>query len=132
MSHFTTTTPTMCAFLLFTHCTFHSHPHHHKWCSYDSLSNGVLSHSTNAMCHPPLSPTQPHPHPCLPTQQTHTIWKVSPQQIPNTHTAMVKAIQQMHVSKDKAEVHSVLGCGWIAWRLHERQWGIDTVHQMTC
>ena len=28
MSHFTTTTPTMCAFLLFTVCAFHSHPHH--------------------------------------------------------------------------------------------------------
>ena len=28
MSHFTTTTPTMCAFLLFTPCAFHSHPHH--------------------------------------------------------------------------------------------------------
>ena len=55
MSHFTTTTPTMCAFLLFTPCAFHSHPHPHKWCSCDGLSNGVLSHSTNAMCHPPLS-----------------------------------------------------------------------------
>ena len=69
MSHFTTTTPTMCAFLLFTPCAFHSHPHH-KWCSCDGLSNGVLSHSTNVMCHPPLSPTQSHPHSCLPSQHT--------------------------------------------------------------
>ena len=71
MSQITTTTPTMCAFLLFTPCAS-IHIHFHKWCSCDSLSNGVLGHSTNVMCHPPLSPTQSHHHSCLPSQQTHT------------------------------------------------------------
>ena len=39
----------------------------HKWCLCDGLSNGVLSHSTNVMCHPLLylSPTQSHHHSCL-------------------------------------------------------------------
>ena len=56
----------------------------HKWCSCDGLSNGVHSHSTNVMCHPPLSPSQSHPHSCLSSQQTHTMWEVSSQQMPNT------------------------------------------------
>ena len=70
ISHFTTTTPTMCAFLLFTHCAFHSHPPH-KWFLCDCTSNGVLSYSTNAKCHPPLSLTKLSPHLYLPFHHQH-------------------------------------------------------------
>ena len=61
MSHFTTTTPTMCAFLLFTPCVFHSHSHH---------TNGVDVIVSPMVC----STIQPMPcaiHPSL--QHNHTL-----------------------------------------------------------
>ena len=126
MSHFTTTTPTMCVFLLFTPYVLHSHPQPHKLCSCDGLSNGVLNHSTNVICHPPLSNTiKPSLLPFL-TTDTHHVGSVITANAKHPKTTTVKSIQQMHALKDNAEVHSV-GCDWLAWRLHQRQWGIDTV-----
>ena len=40
---------------------------------------------------------------------------------------MVKVIQQMHELKGQCRGAQCVECGWIAWQLHERQWGIDTV-----
>ena len=78
MSHFTTTAPTMCTFLLFTSSacsiplslqpnisltdtspymlSIHIHTTH-KWHLCDGLSSCVLSHKTNEICHPLLSNT---------------------------------------------------------------------------
>ena len=100
----------------------------HKWCSCDGLSNGVLSHSTNVMCHPLLSPTQSHPHSCLPSQQTHT-------PCGKCHHSKCKTPRHNHGEGHSADACTqgqgrgaqCVGCDWLAWRLHQRQWGIDTV-----
>ena len=100
-----------------------THIHHHKWCSCDGLSNGVLSHSTNVMCHPPLSNTiTPSLLPPI-TTDTHHVGSAITPNAKHPDTAIVKATQQMHTHKDKADVHSVLGVVpvvvpmvvWIAW-----------------
>ena len=69
----------------------------------------MLSHSTNGIHFPPLSNTfTPSLLPLLKTD-THHVASAITTSAKHSHTAMVKAIQQMHAHKDKTEVHSVLG-----------------------
>ena len=70
-------TPTMCA--------FHSHPHHTN--GVHVMISPIVCSAIHSMAHAiHLSPTQSHYHPCYPSQQTHTMWEVSSQQMPNTQT----------------------------------------------
>ena len=68
------------------------HTHHTKWCSCDSLSNGVLSHSTNVMCHPPHSNTiTPSLLPPI-TTDTYHMGSVITANAKHPNTTTVKAI----------------------------------------
>ena len=112
MSHFTTTTPTMCAFLLFTPCAFHSHPHH---------TNGAHVMVSPMVCSV-IQPMSCAIHISL--QHNHTLTLASHH---NRHTPCGKChhskcqtmihnhgegnLADACTHEDKAELHSVLGVG---------------------
>ena len=120
MNHITTTTPTMCAFLLFTSCVFHSHPHQ---------TNGVHVIVSPMVC----SVTQPmacaihssfqHNHILTLaslTTDTHHVGSVITVNTKQPDTVMVKAIQQMHELKGQGQRHTVcwvwLDCMITSWK----------------
>ena len=110
MSHFTTTTLTMCAFLLFIHCAFHSHLY---------PTNGVHMIVSPMVCSA-IQPMSCAIH--LYLQHNHTPTLASHH---NRHTqcgkchhskyqTLIHSHGEGHLAdaqtfKDRAEVHSVLG-----------------------
>ena len=107
--------------------------HNHKWCSCDGIFSMVCSAIQPIACAIHLSLQHIHTLTLASHHNRHTpCWKCHQSKCQTPKHSHGKGQSADACTQGQGRGAECIGCCWIAWQLHERQWGVDTVPQMTC